>query len=207
MLSALRRHARRLRRHAHRLRRADNGVALVEFAISLPLLLATYIGGYVLSDGIACNRKVATATHTLTDLASQCIVITQTGSSTDPCVAGNILGASVQVMSPYPAASSSLRLSEVQVTDATHAKVIWSVGQGGYSAYAVNASLGLPTGMATSVMIPTAQGGTAATGTNFLFGEVGIDYHPAVGWQSMTHFALADQIYMVPRLTSAVPLQ
>lgn len=43
--------------------RDRRGVAMVEFALILPVMLVLYLGGAQLQDGIACNRKVTIATR------------------------------------------------------------------------------------------------------------------------------------------------
>ncbi|NDU79348.1 pilus assembly protein, partial [Actinomadura sp. DSM 109109] len=54
-----------------RLFRDERGIALVEFALSVPLLLLMFIGSYQLTDAISAYRKVTTATRAIADLSSQ----------------------------------------------------------------------------------------------------------------------------------------
>jgi Flp pilus assembly protein TadG len=59
---------RRLSASARRLACDARGVALVEFAICLPVLILLYLGAYVISDAITCNRKVTRSARAVTDL-------------------------------------------------------------------------------------------------------------------------------------------
>ena len=182
------------------LRRDRSGSTLVEFAVSLPLLLSLYLGGYVISDAIACNRKLTIATRSAADLASRNASLTTAQLS-------SILNATAQVMGTYYNSNTVITVSEVQVATATTATVIWSQSMNG-TARTANSTITLPTGMTTSTMIPAAANGStpAVTGAYFLLAESSYTYHPAIGWQSMTSFPLADSIYMVPRYSNSVPL-
>ena len=91
------------------LRRDRSGNALVEFAVAFPVLIALYVGSFVLSDAIACNRKVTITARALTDLATRYQSLTQNDATT-------ILNASAQVMSPYAPANAFIVLSEIKVT-------------------------------------------------------------------------------------------
>ena len=190
----------RARSLARGLRRDRAGSILVEFAVSLPLLLSLYLGGYVISDAIACNRKLNIATRSAADLTSRNASLTTAQLST-------ILSATAQVMGPYYNTSTVITVSEVQVATATTATVIWSQSMNG-TARTANTTITLPSGMTTSTMIPAAANGStpAVTGAYFLLAESSYIYHPAIGWNSMTSFPLADSIYMVPRYSNSVPL-
>ena len=86
------------------LRRDRGGNALVEFAVAFPVLVLLYVGSFVMSDAIACNRKVTITARALTDLATRYSNLTQAEAAT-------ILSASSQVMSPYTPANAVIVLS------------------------------------------------------------------------------------------------
>ena len=202
-------------RFLRRLRRLDTdaqGAAMVEFAMVLPLLLGLYLGGYVVSDALSCNRQVTVAARTLTDLASRCPALRSTGDATDPCDNTNILSASAQIMAPYSTTNVVVRLTEVQVTSTTmqdpvQAKVIWSRAKTSTDARTVGDTINLPSGMATSAMLPQPAATPPVTGAYILLGEVSETYHPAIGYGTMTGFPLAERIFMLPRLNQDLPQQ
>ena len=57
------------------------GVSAVEFALLLPMMMTLFLGSVEASQGIAANRKITLATHTLADLASQYTDITNADMS------------------------------------------------------------------------------------------------------------------------------
>jgi Flp pilus assembly protein TadG len=161
------------------------GTALTEFAIAFPVLLLLYVGTYTLSDALACNRKVTVTARALTDLATRYPALAPSDVST-------ILGASAQVMAPYPSNNAVIGLSEVKVADATHATVIWSQALNG---------AGLTAG--TSVTIPTNM---AATNAYMILGQVRYSYTPTANFTNTGTVVLSDSILMLPRVSAQVPL-
>jgi Flp pilus assembly protein TadG len=93
-----------------RLRDERNGVAAVEFALILPLLITLYLGCVELTQGIMASRKVAILSRTLSDLTAQ-----QLTTVTSPCTTASIcdaqmsliFSASAAVMSPFSTANLS----------------------------------------------------------------------------------------------------
>ncbi|SNB66072.1 Flp pilus assembly protein TadG [Rhodoblastus acidophilus] len=119
--------------------RARAGVAAVEFAFILPLMLVLYFGLAVLGQGLEVGRKVQSASRTLADLTSQQLPST---ANCTPCVVDADLtdfyaGAQL-VLTPFAATTLSATLSEVIFYNATSsatsgcckARVMWSVGFG-----------------------------------------------------------------------------
>jgi Flp pilus assembly protein TadG len=170
-----------------RLRRSQAGIAMVEFAISLPVLLVLYVGGYVVSDAIACWRKVTICSHVLADLTTR---YAQVGSSD----LTTIMGASRLVLAPYDPSKSWQRITEVKVTDTTHATVIWSQASTGGTAWTVGTAITLPTNM-------------SATNTYLILGETSYAYTPVIKYGNGFTFNFYNKIFMVPRLSDQVPFQ
>ena len=73
------------------------GVAAVEFAFIVPLMLVLFFGTIDFSQGVAVSRKVTIMARTLADLTSQNTSVTTTQLN-------NFFTASTAVMTPYPAA-------------------------------------------------------------------------------------------------------
>ena len=53
------------------LRRDTRAVALIEFAVVAPTLILLYLGSFVITDMISCNRKVTIAARELTDMSTR----------------------------------------------------------------------------------------------------------------------------------------
>ena len=194
--------------------RNREGVAAVEFAMALPILLTLYLGGYLLCDAISCNRKVTITTRELTDMTTRCPAIISSTTSTDPCAAVTILAASAQVMVPYSTAATWERISEVQVTSATQAKVIWSqsnagatVANGQGQPLETGDTVTLPSGMVSTGMMPNPTATPAIAGAYLVVGEVNNAYVPPIGVGNTSAIALYDRVIMSPRLAAQVPLQ
>jgi Flp pilus assembly protein TadG len=169
--------------------RCRSGVALVEFAIALPVLFVLYIMSFVISDEISCNRKVTVTARTVADLTSRYASLTQSGLTT-------VMAASQQVMSPYTGGTTTVRVSELLVTSTTTATVVWSQTQTGSTT-----TQGLANG--SVVTLPT---NLAATGTYLILGEVTYLYQPVIGLGAATTMTLYDKSYMSPRISNAIPL-
>jgi Flp pilus assembly protein TadG len=99
--------------------RARAALALVEFAIAVPVLITLYLGAFVLSDEISCSRKVTVTARTVTDLTTRYASMTSTQLAT-------IMASSAQVLAPYPVNKASVRVTELLVTGSTSAQVVWS---------------------------------------------------------------------------------
>ena len=173
-----------------------SGVAYIEMALLAPVLLMMYCGSYVVSDMVTCGRKVSLTARTITDLGSQYGSVTVVQLQA-------VLTNSQYVLAPYNAANAGTRISEVQVTDASHAVVVWSQAQGKANALAVNSVVNLPANMAPPLMVPSASNGN--TGGMFIMGEIAYSYTPSFGGGWLPSPNLYNRYFMLPRLTTTIP--
>jgi hypothetical protein len=130
--------------------RARAGIAAVEFAFILPMMLVLYFGIVVLGQGLEIGRKVHEAARTLADLTAQQLPSSATGTTPTgncsshtqiPCVADGDLtdffaGAKL-VLQPFSTTTLSATISEVVFdnvgvsnTKCCQARVMWSAGFG-----------------------------------------------------------------------------
>ncbi len=115
----------------------DSGLAAIEFAFVLPLMLAIYLGIVELSNGLSASRKVDLIAHTMSDLTGQ---ITGGGAGsgqaaiTDAEMQQTFL-AGAALIAPMSAATLTITISEVLITQNTsgayQAQVTWSVSYNG----------------------------------------------------------------------------
>ena len=187
----MRKFARYLRRLAH----DRSGVAYIEMALLAPVLFMMYCGSYVVSDMVTCGRKVSLTARTITDLGSQYGTVTTTQLQA-------VLTNSKYVLAPYDASLTGTRISEIQITDASHAKVVWSQKQNA-TALAVGTVINLPTNMAPPMMIPSSSNGN--TGGMMIMGEISYTYTPAFGGGWLPSPNLYNRYFMLPRLTTTIP--
>jgi len=160
-----------------------DGVSAVEFAIILPFMLALYVGGTELGDGLAIQFKVVQTSRTVTDLASQYVSINNVTMS-------NILAASASVVSPYPATNMVVTLSEVTTDSKGKGTITWSCSLNG-TAHPVNQAVTLPTNLQTANI-------------SLLWGEVTYPYTPAIGYAVTGTFNIYQSTYFYPRMVNSV---
>tara|TARA_R110000868_G_C10930424_1_gene766334 strand:- start:1518 stop:2057 length:540 start_codon:yes stop_codon:yes gene_type:complete len=161
------------------------GIAAVEFAMVLPVLMLMYLGSYQLSQAIAAKRKVTITARVLTDLTTQSTSLTANDADT-------ILTASQQVMAPYPSANGTFRISEIKVNANGSGTVQWSRSLRG-------------TARTTYTIIPLPTG-VGSTGTYVIMGEVSYRYVPAIVNNIVGSVNMSDTIYMAPRKSQDIPL-
>src|SRR5882757_3282336 len=112
----------RMRRSARDLPGDTRGVAAIEFAMIVPLMLVLFFGTVEFSSGVAVDRKVTLMARTLSDLTSQNISVTDAQLT-------NIRNASTGLMTPYSATPLKSTITELYIDPTTKAaRVQWSKG-------------------------------------------------------------------------------
>jgi Flp pilus assembly protein TadG len=165
------------------LARERRGVALVEFACVLPVLLLMYVGGFQLTDALSCNRKVTISARAVADLT------TQNATVTLPQVTA-IINASGKIMAPYDIANATVQVSEIQTDASGKSTVVWSKNNKG-GGYATGASYNLPANIKVN-------------GSYIIVGQVTYAYKPPMTFGTIKNLSLGDTIYMNPRVSNSV---
>jgi Flp pilus assembly protein TadG len=161
-------------------------VSAVEFAVMLPFIVTLYFGAVEFGEGYQVQYKVTETARVVTDLGSQYISIDSPTMST-------ILGASSQVMTPYPTTSIVVTLSEVQVAaNATTGTVSWSCSLNG-TARTVGSSVAIP----TTLQAPSST-------VYLIFGEVSYPYTPTLGYAFTGTFNMYQTSWFYPRVVSSI---
>jgi Flp pilus assembly protein TadG len=165
------------------LRRDGRGVAAIEFAVFLPLLLILCLGTFEVGQGISVNLNNNLAARTVADLASQYTKILNGDMN-------NILCASTTVMAPYPTQPFSVTVSQVTVDENGNATIAWSDSQNG-TAHGVGDPVTLPAGLNTPK-------------TSLIWGETKYVYTPSLGYVLTGSITLTSQYFMSPRIPPSV---
>src|ERR1700753_39497 len=107
---------------AHRLVRDRSGIAAVEFAMILPVMLVLLFGTVEFSSGVEVDRKVNLIAHTLSDLTSQSPT---TGISDTEL--GFFFSAGATILLPYSSSPLNQVIPELYIDPASgNAYVQWS---------------------------------------------------------------------------------
>jgi Flp pilus assembly protein TadG len=112
------------------------GVAAVEFALILPLMLTLYLGTSELTQGVMASRKATLVARALSDLVGQLAA----GNTMTNTEATNIFNAATAVMSPFPTSSLKMTITSVEfvanaaATNKYDAKPRWTIIRNGGTA-------------------------------------------------------------------------
>ena len=166
------------------------GVAAVEFALIIPIVIVVYAAGFELTQAATVNRK-------LTDTTVQLANVTSQYTSVATADIGNILGASSQIMAPYSTTPLTITLTEVRADNSgsTIAHVQWSKSY-------VNNTLGAGLAAGSPVTLPT---GFASPNAYYILSQTTYGYTPTIGAAFVNTIPMSDQIFMVPRQSPSIP--
>lgn len=175
-------HIRRLRRLLRSARRCEDGVAMIEFALVLPIMIFIFVGMVEFGEAFSINRKVENAASTVADLVSQ------QGSVTDDTLE-DITRVAEQILLPYRSAPLSLRIISVVANAQNSATTVaWSFGPG---APAANTAFTLP------------QAGLTEANSSIIVVEAEYDFTPTVG-HFLGSFDITGHAFFRPRMARVV---
>ena len=164
-----------------RFTRNRRGVAAVEFAIVLPVMIALYLGCAELSVGLSAARKVTLIASTLANVAGQYKTISTTDMTT-------ILNTSTDIAKPFSANNVTVTLSCLKTDLNGKTTVMWSDTLNG-TARVVGSMITIPPSL-------------TAPNQSLLLGEASYPYTPAIGYNITGTINLSEKMYMRPRMTA-----
>lgn len=141
--------------------RDRRAVAVVEFALVLPVILVMYLGMIEVTRAVSNSRKVTLLSRTLSDLTARGAVASMS----------DIFAASSAVLAPFKAADAKMVVSAIGVYGngaGVQGRVCSSQASGGGTALAVNSIVPVPTGFETK-------------GGRFIRADVDMSYTPMLG--------------------------
>jgi len=159
------------------------GMALVEFAILLPVMLTLFLGGFQLSQASACKRRVTITARTLSDLVSQYQAMAVSDVTT-------VLDASAQIMAPFDTSAMKSRVSMIKVDGNRAVTVMWSEARNDTALVNGAAYTGLPDAMKIA-------------NSYYVLGEVTYNYSPVSG-RFAYPMTFTQTLFMVPRKSAYV---
>lgn len=149
-----------IRRRRCGFRRNRDGVAAVEFAFLLPIMITLFFGMLEASDALMNSRRVSSASNALVDLVAQSNLVTESGLDSA------FLSVSRSI-SPTAGSSLGMRLISVMRDPANTNRimVVWSRDQAGNAPYSPNSTY---SNLADPTIVPT--------GVALVVAEVNYDY-------------------------------
>jgi Flp pilus assembly protein TadG len=168
-------------RNLLRFARDARGMAAVEFAIIMPMMLTIFFGTIEVSNGVTVDRKLTLAARTLSDLISQGTKATDTDLD-------NAFKMGTAILTPYSATPLKQRISAIDIDENGVATVAWTQGS--------NATGMTSLSKGDVVSIPEAL---RVNNTQLIMGEVVYTYRPAVGYFMKDGIVLSDTTYTRPR--------
>jgi Flp pilus assembly protein TadG len=170
-------------RLSRRFKRDRSGIAAVEFALLLPIMIGLYVGGIEITDAFTIKRKIAGVASTLSDLVARTKTITLAEMQ-------NILDASEAGIAPYAADELKVRVSGVWIDDKLVAKVVWSAARN-ETALKEGGVVSLPAGVKTA--------------NSFLVVSLAsYQYTPPIGYVITGDLDFSDAFFLTPRLSNTI---
>jgi Flp pilus assembly protein TadG len=180
----------------NRFRRDQKGVAAIEFALIVPVLIGFYLMLNETANGMRASRKVTMVSRVMADLATR-------PSDLTTAMQNDIFASASPIMNPFTVSQMGMRLTSIRFDAAGRGTVDWSLSRGpGLGAYARCTSTDSVAGVA-GITIPTAL---RTPNTSLVLAEATLPYKPVVGELITGDINLRDRLYMRPRISDFVTL-
>lgn len=173
-----------IRANLRKFARAKSGLAALEFAILLPMMVVALFGSIDLIDTLSANKRAQNVTASLSD------VVARDTEVSDAEVSG-LWAATNILMYPNSSTAMQVRVTSVSITSATSATVVWSEGHGGYAPRVANSTVSLPSAMMNA-------------GTSVIMTETIYPYSPPLGF-IFPSITLTHTAYRRSRLVDPIP--
>lgn len=173
---------------------STSGLAAIEFAVIMPVLLLLLLGTFDAGRAISVYMKTRSATYTLAAITNQYSKVTPIQSSDMQA----ITGATAAVLSPFPTAPATVTITQIKQTSATQAVVSWSYSVNGTAYGAGSAWARLPSNL-------TSTNACGSYPCYFIFSEVRYVYTPSFGYFAVGSLTFSDSLYTTPRSSNCIP--
>lgn len=182
-------------RFARRLGADDRGVAAVEFAFIMPIMLTLYLGAMEASQGFDINKRVGRAANMVADMITQQSLITRGELS-----AVSEIGESI--LFPYKRTKPDVEMVGIRITNDNPPRSIveWSMKRS-------NGASSTPLGKGSAITVPNRL---KVAGTFLVKAKVNLRYEPVTTWtlrnggNSSGSFNMSRELFLRPRLVGIV---
>jgi len=159
------------------------GLAAVEFALIVPLMLTLYFGTLETSDALTASRRVTNVAQTAADLVAQVTTV----SSSDLT---DIFAASTAILTPFDTSAVKITISSVVADSSNKTTVAWSSTYNG-TARITNSAVTLPTGLTSA-------------NTSVIMAEVTYTYTSPIATFITGPIVMTETAYLRPRRSVTV---
>jgi Flp pilus assembly protein TadG len=163
--------------------RHSGGIAAIEFAIILPLMLLMYLGSFQICEMVAVKRQVTLSASSVANIVTQYASIS---ASTD---LPDILQASAVVLTPYSSSNAIVIVTLINIDASGKATVGWSQSLPAGSQRVTGQSVTIPAGLDVA-------------SSSLVLGETTYAYKPVIDFLHMGTTSLYSSVYMLPRSPS-----
>jgi Flp pilus assembly protein TadG len=178
-----------------RFARHAEGLAALEFAIILPVMLVTLFGAVGVTSVISIDRKVTLVARTLSDLTSQSTAVTDSDINNFFAIGNAMLTPYSAVQNPASGGPLKATITEIYIDPNTGAaRVQWSKGNAPRATGSVVASM--PSGL-----IGKDASNKILANQYFILSEVSYLYAPSI-LPGVASVPLQESTYTRPRITA-----
>ncbi len=167
-----------------RFSRARSGMAAVEFALLLPVVLLGFLGANEVSSAVQVSQKISQTASTTADLVAQASAISNSDLT-------NVYSAAGAIAFPYSTNGETIVVSSIADNGGGRGRVLWSATQNG-TARTVGSTLPLPAGIMT-------------TNGTLILAEVTYAYTPSTNLAIAGAIHMRSQFYARPRRVQSIP--
>jgi Flp pilus assembly protein TadG len=179
-----------LRRARRRVTADEGGIAAVEFAMVLPILLVLWIGGVEVTSALSIDRRLNNFGASIGDLVSRSEAVSYSQLE-------DIFDLAHAALFPYDHAAVKMRVTAVTILANGDTMVAWSRARN-MTAYSTDTNV--------NDWVPESLRAPAAADSQIIMAEVFYTYRPAVGYVVTSDIELEERTYFVPRLSPKVKI-
>jgi Flp pilus assembly protein TadG len=177
----------RLGRLLRRCARETRGVAAIEFAMILPIMIIMLLGTVELGDALTVDRDVANVASSTADLVARCSQVASADVS-------DIMNIGTSLMGRYPVSKMTIQLISLQADSKLNLTVLWSRDRTGAQPYAAGSSY------------PAIPAGLVEANGGVVISKVTYAYTSPIGHYIHGTITMNETFFNHPRKSTTVPM-
>jgi Flp pilus assembly protein TadG len=173
-----------------------SGIAAIEFALILPVILLLFIGSFETTNLVLAYMKLEASAETAADLVAQ----TRVNTVLQPLDFTNITNAAKQVLSPLPTTGTLLQIAYASVTYSTGTAVIdWHTEVN-------NATALTTTNIPNNVSLANLGSQTSGSTDSVIIVRLSYVYSSPFSYVLNSSYTLTESAFNRPRYMNCVPV-